>query len=268
MAIQPIPNLVQVNLSTLDDMGSLSFSDWGKPRVLSELETLLSNLASGINQGSIDVQKNPAYAFGVLSLSSASGAVGGTIGGQLVTATAAGGDAASADLIAAAILAQATAKTYVNAVSRVATGTVTIAAGSGVITATINGTAVSVTWATSDTATATALAAAINATPNLPVIASSAAGVVTLYSTLSGQGTGAAATGGNAITLGASGTGATASGAVLSGGGTNANVLVGALVPGTIGNGITLVASGTGVTAPSGARLVGGLGAPGNSLTR
>jgi hypothetical protein len=38
-----------------------------------------------------------------------------------------------------------------------------------------------------------------------------------------------------------------------------------ALMPGTVGLGITLVASGTGVTAPTGANLVAGIGAPGNS---
>jgi hypothetical protein len=266
MAVAFIPNSIVAVLKTSRDPGSLSFADWGKSRVLNELENILGSLEGGENSGAIDVQLNPAYAYGVLLLSGGSGAVGGTIGGKAVTATWATSDAASADLIAAAILADATALTYVSAVSRAATGTVTIASGSGAITAIINGVSISVTWASSDTATAAALAAAINALKGLPVVASSSAGVVTLWSTL-GTNTGSANTDGNAITLAATGTGATASGAILSGGGTNANVLIKALVPGTIGNGITLVASGTGVTAPTGARLVGGIGAPGNSLT-
>lgn len=265
MAVQFMPNTILVTLTTSRDSGSLSFADWGKPRVMNELENVLGAMEGGSSSGSIDVQLNPSYGSGVLTISSGSGSVGGVIGGKTVTATWATSDANSADLVAAAILADATAKGYVSATSRVATGTVTIASGSGVITAIINGTSVSVTWGTSDTATATALAAAINATKQLPVVASSSAGVVTLYSTLSG--TGAANTGGNSITLAASGTGATASGVVLSGGGTNANVLVQALAPGTMGNGITLTASGTGVTASTGANLVGGLGAPGNSRT-
>jgi phage tail sheath gpL-like len=78
----------------------------------------------------------------------------------------------------------------------------------------INGVAVTVTWATSDTATATALAAAINASANALVslvTASSAAGVVTLTADHAGLP-------GNAYTLAASGTGVTASGARLTGG--------------------------------------------------
>lgn len=96
-----------------------------------------------------------------------------------------------------------------------ATGTLTIASGSGTVGGTINGVGVTVTWGTSDTATAAALATAINASGNAlvanHVTATSAAGVVTL----SAKKKGAA---GNAITLAASGTGVTASGARLTGG--------------------------------------------------
>lgn len=83
--------------------------------------------------------------------------------------------------------------------------TVTISSGSGSIAATIAGTAVSVTWGTSDTATATALAAAINAnsTVNKLVYATSAAGVVTVTALMP-------AALANQITFAASGTGATA----------------------------------------------------------
>lgn len=96
-----------------------------------------------------------------------------------------------------------------------ATGTVTIASGSGSIAAIINGVTISVTWATSDTNTATLLAAAINASANALVApfvsATSALGVVTITAKAKGVS-------GNAITLAASGTGATASGARLTGG--------------------------------------------------
>lgn len=88
-------------------------------------------------------------------------------------------------------------------------GTVTIASGSGSITATINGVAIAITWATSDTNSALLLAAAINASTNALVTgivtATSALGVVTISSV---DATKVA----NAITLTASGTGATASG--------------------------------------------------------
>jgi hypothetical protein len=108
-----------------DEQGprSLSFADWGKSRVMNELENVLSSLEGGINTGSIDAQLNPSYAYGVLLGSGGSGAVGGTIGGKLVTAAFASSDAATADLIAAAINADTTANTYVSATSRTATGT-------------------------------------------------------------------------------------------------------------------------------------------------
>jgi len=94
-----------------------------------------------------------------------------------------------------------------------ASGTLTISSGSGSVGGTIVGTAVTVTWATSDTASATALAVAINAnsTVNQYVTATSAAGVVTLTANVPGVA-------GNRFTLVASGTGVTASGALLTGG--------------------------------------------------
>lgn len=94
-------------------------------------------------------------------------------------------------------------------------GTVTLASSSGTITATINGVAIAVAFATSDTNTAALLAAAINASVNALVAgivtATSALGVVTITSVRKGVLA-------NAITLAASGTGATASGARLTGG--------------------------------------------------
>lgn len=96
-----------------------------------------------------------------------------------------------------------------------ASGTVTLSGGSGTITATINGVAIAITWATSDTNSAALLAAAINASTNALVqnivTATSAAGVVTISAVVAGVV-------GNCVTLAASGTGATASGARLTGG--------------------------------------------------
>ncbi len=89
-----------------------------------------------------------------------------------------------------------------------ATGTYTISSGSGVLTATINGVAVTTaSQSGTDTACAVALAAAINASTNAlvagMVTATSALGVVTVTAAVAGKL-------GNAITTTASGTGNTA----------------------------------------------------------
>jgi hypothetical protein len=108
-----------------------------------------------------------------------------------------------------------------------------------------------VTWASSDTATATALVAhQRHQGPAGDRLLGGRSG----HGGLDAGGTGSTNTAGNSITLAGTGTGVTVSGAILSNGGTTANVLIKALVPGTIGNGITLALSGTGETAPSGAR--------------
>lgn len=93
-----------------------------------------------------------------------------------------------------------------------ATGTITISSGSGVITATIAGYAVGVTWATSDTNSATLLKNAINADKNIShfVVATSSSGVVTLTAVP----TDAA---GDQITLAVTGTNVTKSAATLTG---------------------------------------------------
>lgn len=98
--------------------------------------------------------------------------------------------------------------------SLTAFGTITIASGSGAITATVNSIPISgITWAVSDTATATALAAAINANgqARATVVASSVAGVVTVMSTATGMA-------GNAYALAATGTGVSVSGATFTAG--------------------------------------------------
>lgn len=95
-----------------------------------------------------------------------------------------------------------------------ATGTITFATSSGTVGATINGTLVTVTWATSDTLSAAALAVAINAAAGIVsdhVTATSALGVITLTAKNKGVA-------GNAITLALSGTNVTVSGTRLTGG--------------------------------------------------
>lgn len=97
-----------------------------------------------------------------------------------------------------------------------ASGTITLAVSSGILTATINGVAIATgVLAGTDTANAVVLAAAINASGNALVsgivTATSALGVVTITSSVKGKTS-------NAITLAATGTGATASGARLTGG--------------------------------------------------
>ena len=96
-----------------------------------------------------------------------------------------------------------------------ASATVTQASSSGTITATINGVAVAITWATDDTTSAALLAAAINKSEN-PLVrdhvtATSALGVTTITARYPGHA-------GNAISLGASGTNVTKSGVLLTGG--------------------------------------------------
>ncbi len=97
-----------------------------------------------------------------------------------------------------------------------ASGTVTIASGSGNYTVTVNGQATgNVAWNTTDDQTATDVAAAINALTQTTLVAhvtaSAAANVVTVTALHGGIQ-------GNHITLSATGTGATASGARLTGG--------------------------------------------------
>ncbi len=92
-------------------------------------------------------------------------------------------------------------------------GTVTITTGPGAQEAIVNGTSVSVTYATSASATASALAVAINDDPTLgPLfLATSLFGVVTITCRTAGVA-------GNSTTLAVSGTGVSRSGAVFTGG--------------------------------------------------
>lgn len=79
----------------------------GGERMLFRTGEYLCALAGGVRIGSVTFSTNDVAATGTLTLSGASGTVGGTINGVTVTVTAAGGDAATAGLIAAAINASA-----------------------------------------------------------------------------------------------------------------------------------------------------------------
>lgn len=90
--------------------------------------------------------------------------------------------------------------------------TLTIAAGSGLLTAVIDSHVVSTTWAATDGATGTTLAAAIDAALTGTANATDdAAGVITVEATTAGKA-------GNAIAVAVAGTGLTASGPTLVGG--------------------------------------------------
>jgi phage tail sheath gpL-like len=81
-------------------------------KAMSLLSGALDAISGGELPASVTVQVGgtaAAQASGTLTLSSASGAVGGVINGVTITATAAGGDTATAALIAAAINASANA---------------------------------------------------------------------------------------------------------------------------------------------------------------
>lgn len=87
---------------------------------------LLTRLATGQDKGSVEIQAggtSQVRGSGTITLSSASGAVGATIGGTLKTVTASGGDAATATALAAAINADTTInkKVYASAAGAVVT---------------------------------------------------------------------------------------------------------------------------------------------------
>lgn len=129
---------VLVTLVTGQDVGTLSFADWGKGRVSREIAKLVEALADGAFTGSIDVQNGPAYASQTYTITGGSGTETAIIGGISVAVTWAVSDANTATLLAAAINADATAKTYVSAaaVSNVCTVTALVPGtmGNGITT--------------------------------------------------------------------------------------------------------------------------------------
>lgn len=116
---------VVITAVTAQDVGDLSFANWGKGRVSREAAKLIEALGAGAFTGSLDVQNAPAFASGTLTMAGSSGAVGGTIGGTLVTVTWATSDTASAAALAVAINADATVKGFVTATSALGVVTVT-----------------------------------------------------------------------------------------------------------------------------------------------
>lgn len=159
----------------------------------------------------------------------------------------------------------------------VASGTVTYSSSSGAQTVVINGVTVYNATGASDAANATAAAAAINASSNAlvlgHVLATSSAGVVTIYAAYAGVR-------GNAVTLAATGTGATASGARLTGGAlaqgegvqASGTVTISGADGGTYAttiNGVTINATGTnGNDTATAASIVTAIQASTNALVR
>lgn len=95
--------------------------------VATRFTNLLDGCVSGALPGATGFSVAQTQATGKLTLSSASGTVGGVINGVSVTVTAAGGDIATAGLIAAAINASANAlvNQHVTASNLDASGTAT-----------------------------------------------------------------------------------------------------------------------------------------------
>lgn len=95
---------------------------------LERLSTILDGIQGGNYAATFDISSsttNAVKASGTLTLSSASGTVGGTIGGTAVTVTASGGDTVTAAAIAAAINANTTVNKLCYATSSAAVVTVT-----------------------------------------------------------------------------------------------------------------------------------------------
>jgi len=117
---------VVITAVSSQDLGDLSFANWGKSRIVRELDKMIVGLGLGAFTGSLDVQNAPAYASGTLTIAGGTGTVGGTIGGKAVTVIWATSDTATATALAAAINADTTANQFVSASA--AAGVVTITA--------------------------------------------------------------------------------------------------------------------------------------------
>lgn len=161
--------------------------NWSGKRGMKELIKFLTAAESGaiqadnITYGSNDTvalgdQAYPGQAVAALVGSTLTGAVGATIDGTLVTATAAGGDAATQALVAAAINANASVNRKVSAANRVAQMTLaSVLAGTvirvwGTDFTAVNGAPTQFgqfDMSGADAADATSLALAINRHPSL-----------------------------------------------------------------------------------------------------
>lgn len=263
-----------------------------------ELFRRFLNVANGAVQGaSADgeytlVQSSttePAFAVGALTLSGASGAVGGIINGVTLTATHGTTDILDAALIAAVINASSDALVQGFVTSSNLSATLTLVSVAAADTVDIcgyrltarSGTAPNLNVSGSgqgffdmsgnDTADALSLATAINQMPGLSrwVSAISVAGVVHMFprrytfatptfSWPSGPGVPSNTIISNASTI-------TASGASFI---PSVKVALNACVPGVQGNAVTVALSGTGVTVlGTQTRLIGGLGLNQVSIT-
>jgi len=119
---------VTVTISGLDTTDGFGLTSGAHVEQIQRLITVLRGALNGSYPSTITINTstvNAVRAAATLTLSSASGTVGGVINGTSCTATAAGGDTASAALIAAAINANATANDLVSATSSGAVVTVT-----------------------------------------------------------------------------------------------------------------------------------------------
>lgn len=97
-------SVISVTITAPNQPNPVSQAGKGKRRKLRELGNLCWGLAGGSARGRLTtVTFGGAQASQTLTLSTAAGAVGATINGVTVTATASGGDANTAGLIAAAI---------------------------------------------------------------------------------------------------------------------------------------------------------------------
>jgi phage tail sheath gpL-like len=122
---------VTVTISGLDtgQIVELGQSSGARMEAIQRILRIMRGALNGTWPATVTVNTSAADAVraaGTLTLSSASGAVGGVINGTTVTATASGGDTASAALVAAAINANTTANKLVSATS--AAGVVTVTA--------------------------------------------------------------------------------------------------------------------------------------------
>ncbi|MHB8682825.1 MAG: hypothetical protein ACYC9X_00685 [Dehalococcoidia bacterium] len=117
---------VLIAVSTADKQ--TSFANFGKLRVTNDMLSLIAGLSIGSHTGSLDVQRDPAYASDNATIAGGSGGdvVGVTIGGTTKTVAWATSDTVTAAALATAINADATLSTFCTATS--ALGVVTITA--------------------------------------------------------------------------------------------------------------------------------------------
>lgn len=154
-----------VTLVTSGYLGPLDITQRGI-YTLEKVSDYLRRVASGNAPANttVDMQDGTTtlvQASGTLTLATATGTVGGTIGGTLVTVTASGGDTATATALAAAINANTTVNKWVAATSVAAVVTLKVLSGGAVgnnVTLAASGTGV--------TASGAKLTGGVNATAN------------------------------------------------------------------------------------------------------